>query len=288
MLVVVVWRTGTGPFVDGVSSLDGAAVALGVTLALVSTLASAWRWHLVADGLGVGVPVPTAVASCYRAQFLNTVLPGGVVGDVHRGVVHGRDAGDTGRGLRAVAWERSAGQVVLVAVTAVVLVVLPSPVGRGVPAVAGLATALLVAGLLLARRRPAEGTTGVLRLVRVAHDDVRSGPLGRRSWPGVALASVVAVACYVATYVVAARTVGVDTGLSTLLPLALLVLVAAGLPLSVAGWGPREGAAAWVFAAAGLGADQGVAAAVAYGAIVLVANLPGAVVLLATGGGSGG
>jgi hypothetical protein len=37
--------------------------------------------------------------------------------------------------------------------------------------------------------------------------------------------------------------------------------------------------AAWVFAAAGLGAGAGVAASVAYGAIVLVANLPGAVVL---------
>ena len=66
------------------------------------------------------------------------------------------------------------------------------------------------------------------------------------------------------------------TSLATLLPLAVLVLVAAGLPLNLAGWGPREGMAAWAFAAAGLGAGQGVATAVAYGAMVLVANLPGA------------
>jgi hypothetical protein len=38
--------------------------------------------------------------------------------------------------------------------------------------------------------------------------------------------------------------------------------------------------AAWAFGAAGIGADQGVATAVAYGAMVLVANLPGAVVLV--------
>ena len=42
--------------------------------------------------------------------------------------------------------------------------------------------------------------------------------------------------------------------------------------------------AAWAFAAAGIGASQGVATAVAYGAIVFVANLPGAV-MLAVGGG---
>ena len=49
---------------------------------------------------------------------------------------------------------------------------------------------------------------------------------------------------------------------------------------SVAGWGPREGATAWAFAAAGLGADQGVATAVVYGVMVLVASLPGALFLV--------
>ena len=59
----------------------------------------------------------------------------------------------------------------------------------------------------------------------------------------------------------------------------MLVLVAMALPLNVGGWGPREGVAAALFAAAGLGADQGVATAAVYGVIVLVACLPGAAVL---------
>jgi glycosyltransferase 2 family protein len=88
------------------------------------------------------------------------------------------------------------------------------------------------------------------------------------------------VGCYLATYFVAARAVGVTLSPMTLLPMSLLVLLAAGLPLNVAGWGPREGMAAWSFGAAGLGADQGVATSVAYAAIVLVASLPGAVVLV--------
>ncbi|MGH2891735.1 MAG: hypothetical protein ACRDPM_00510, partial [Solirubrobacteraceae bacterium] len=45
-------------------------------------------------------------------------------------------------------------------------------------------------------------------------------------------------------------------------------------------WGPREGVTAWAFGAAGLGAQRGVAAAVVYGVLVLVASLPGAVVLV--------
>ena len=65
------------------------------------------------------------------------------------------------------------------------------------------------------------------------------------------------------------------------MPLALLVLLAMALPLNIAGWGPREGVAAWAFGAAGLTAAQGVATAVTYGVLVLVASLPGAGVLVA-------
>ena len=50
---------------------------------------------------------------------------------------------------------------------------------------------------------------------------------------------------------------------------------------SIAGWGPREGATAWVFSAAGLGADRGAATAVAYGAMVFAASIPGGLVLVA-------
>ena len=67
--------------------------------------------------------------------------------------------------------------------------------------------------------------------------------------------------------------------MSQMLPTALLVLMAMALP-SVAGWGPREGVAAWVFGAAGLGAQRALATAVVYGVTVLVASLPGAAVLV--------
>ena len=288
VLVAVAWRTGVGPFMTGVRSLDAWTLLLGAGIAGLTTVACAWRWHLVARGLGVAIRMPPAVAFCYRAQFLNTVLPGGVLGDVHRGVVHGRDAGDTGRALRAVAWERFAGQVVHVVLAMLVLLLLSSPVRPAMPAAAGLVAAVLLAGTLVARWPWEVRSAWAGRVLRAVRDDLRFGLLVRRSWPGVVLASAAAVAGHLATYLVAARAVGVTTPLTTLLPLAVLVLVAAGLPLSLAGWGPREGMAAWAFAAAGLGAGQGVATAVAYGAMVLVANLPGAVVLLATSERPGG
>ena len=110
--------------------------------------------------------------------------------------------------------------------------------------------------------------------------DVREGLLTRRALPAIVLASTVVVIGHAVTLVIAARTAGTTAPLSRMLPLALLAMMAMVLP-SLAGWGPREGATAWVFGAAGLGAGQGVATAVVYGVMVLVASLPGAVVLVA-------
>jgi uncharacterized membrane protein YbhN (UPF0104 family) len=278
-LVVLVWRLGTGPFLDGVRTVDARALAAAAGLAVLTTVCCAWRWKIVARGLGIDLPLPAAVAAYYRSLFLNVTLPGGVVGDVHRGVSNGLDVHDVGRGLRAVAWERTAGQVVQGLVTVVVLLALPSPVRSAMPFVAIALVVAVVAVVLAARVRPGEGRPGWARFRRAAAGDIRHGLLARRAWPGIALASFVAVAGHAVTFVIAARSAGATAPVSRMLPLALIAMLAMVLP-SIGGWGPREGVTAWAFAAAGLGADRGVATAVVYGVMVLVASLPGAVVLV--------
>jgi uncharacterized membrane protein YbhN (UPF0104 family) len=285
-LAVLVWRLGTGPFLDGLRMVDGGALAAAAGLAAVTTVCCAWRWKIVARGLGVDLPLATAVAAYYRSIFLNVTLPGGVVGDVHRGISHGRQTSDVGRALRAVAWERSAGQVVQVVLTVAVLLVLPSPVRGAMPLVAVALLAAAAGVAVAARVRPAAGRVGgqagrfrLSRLRSAAARDLRDGLLARRAWPAIALASALVVAGHAVTFLIAARTAGVTAPPSRMLPLALLVMLAAVLP-NVGGWGPREGVTAWAFAAAGLGASLGVATAVVYGVMVFVASLPGAAVLV--------
>ena len=270
-LAVLVWQVGTGPFLDGLRAVDAGALAAASGLAVLTTVCCAWRWRVVARGLGLDLSLRTAVAAYYRSLFLNVTLPGGVVGDVHRGISHGRDTSDVARGLRAVGWERSAGQVVQVVLTVAVLLVVPSPVRGSMPLIA-LAVLAAAGGVVLVGRAP----RWRVALVR----ELRSGLLARSAWPAVALASALIIAGHVATFVIAAHTAGATAPASQILPLALLVLAAGALP-NIGGWGPREGVTAWAFAAAGLGASRGVATAVVYGVMVFVASLPGAAVLVA-------
>ena len=278
-LVVVVWQLGLGPFLDGVRGVDGAALAAGASIGALTTACCAWRWRIVARGLGLRLSFPAAVAAYYRSLFLNLTLPAGIAGDVHRAVSHGRNVGDLGLAVRAVAWERTAGQIMQAVVTVAVLAALPSPVRQSMPLVL---TALVAAVLLVAlvgRAGAGGGCSRWARLRRAIAGDIRNALLARRAWPAIALASVLVVGGHATTFVIAARTAGVTASLAQLFPLALLAMLAMVLP-SVAGWGPREGATAWAFAASGLGAEQGVTTAVAYGVIVLVASLPGALLLV--------
>lgn len=280
ILAVLLWWLGSGPFLDGLRLIDGWALAAALGIGVVTTVCCAWRWSLIAGGLGVSLPLSTAVAHCYRAVFLNATLPGGLVGDVHRAVRHGRDAGDVGRGIRAVVWERTAGQAVTAVIALVLLLALPSPVQSYLP----VATALVVAGalgaVLVARVLPRRGPSRLARTLRAAEADLRDGFLAQRRWLGVAAASAVVVAGHLATFLVAARTAGSTAPLSELVPLTLLALLAMLVPANIGGFGPREGVAAWAFSAAGLTAAEGVATGIVYGALVIVSSLPGAAVLV--------
>jgi uncharacterized membrane protein YbhN (UPF0104 family) len=272
----LVARLGTQAFVDGLRVIDAGDVVVALAIGLLTTVLSAGRWCLVARRLGMRLELRSAVAEYYRAVFLNSVLPAGVLGDVNRAVQHGRQEGDVRRGVRAVVLERTAGQVAIIAAGAVALLA-----GPAVAPVRGMVLIVLVVALGLAvamvtARRWARAGSGWRRTM----DDVRVSLLAKDAWPRVMVLSLAALAGHLALFIVAARAAGSTAPVTQLVPLVVLSLLAMGLPINVGGWGPREGVAALVFGAAGLGAALGVTTAVVYGVLALVATLPGAGVVL--------
>ncbi|GAA3398038.1 lysylphosphatidylglycerol synthase transmembrane domain-containing protein [Cryptosporangium minutisporangium] len=280
ILGVLLWRLGSSAFLDGLRVINVWMLLAALGIGLLATVASAWRWCLAARGLGIRLPLRSAIADYYQALFLNATLPGGLLGDVHRAVSNGREHGDVGRGVRAVVLERFAGQVVMFAVGAIVLLAHPALllfVWARVPGSALVVVFAVVAALVVAvGLRP-----GLRRKAAAIGTDVRQGLLARRNWIWVGFSSVIVVASHLATFLLAARAAGSTAPVSRLLPLMVLALLAMVLPLSVGGWGPREGFCAWAFGAMGLGAGEGLTIAVVYGLFALVAALPGVVVLAA-------
>lgn len=233
VLGALLWRVGAGPLLDAVRTTDPVALVAAAVAAVLVTAATTWccamRWSLVSARTGARVPVRTAYVAYYRSQLVNATVPGGVVGDVHRGVRHG---------WRGVLWERGIGQVVQVALTGALLV--PGPWRW--------AALALLAGLAAAGG-------------------------------AVALLSLGSVLGHLLVFLVAAHAVGAGLSPLELLSVGAVVLLAAAIPLNAAGWGPREGVAAWVFTVSGSTAATGLSVAVVFGLLALVATLPGVLVL---------
>ena len=159
----------------------------------------------------------------------------------------------SGRALRAVVWERSAGQVRADRGSLWRwFSSCPRRFRRPHSSLAALVIGAVVGGGLLIKALPRNGRFRQARGVR-ALLAATSAPVCWRETPGRAslIASLVVVAGHVTTYLVAAHAVGVQAPVRLLLPLALLVLLAMAVPANIGGWGPREGVAAWAFAAAG-------------------------------------
>lgn len=272
LLAAVVLVVDTERMLAHLQALDPRWIMIALALSVVQVALSAWRWRFTAARLGLALPMAHAFREYYLGTFLNQILPGGVLGDASRALRHGRDSGRGGGALAAVAIERGSGQVVMALVAVPALVTLLTPVAPALvwACAAAVALALLAGTQLLPTEATGTGPLASLRRALLAPD----------AFPAQLLSSSAVVATYLGVFLAAARGLGIELPAAVLLPLVPPILLAMLVPITVAGWGLREGAAAAVWATAGLEPAQGAAAAVAYGLLVLLGSLPGALGLM--------
>ena len=275
---------GLGWWLDGrallaqLENIDFRWLLVGFVVTFGQTVLSAWRWRYTAKRLGLNLSLRDAVREYYLAIFINQVCPGGIVGDLSRAWRHARNA-ETGPAVRAVILERLSGQMVMIVLSLGAVAALPEDVIGDVPygwvflVILSLVTVVV---MTVVRRR----SSGNESLVEKLLHDTRIAVCSREALPRQLISSSIIVASYLLTFVIAARAIGSYTPLATLVPLIPIVLLAMLLPISIAGWGVREGVAALLWAAAGLSAVEGAAISATYGLLILISSLPGAGVLL--------
>lgn len=245
----------------------------------IQTALSALRWKITAKHLGINLALKTALSEYYLAQLVNQAIPGGIIGDAGRALRSRNDAGLLSSS-QAVVFERVSGQVGLFLVMAAALgMTLAVPGGVDWPywiliTIAGVAVAVLLLALSLSVI--ARGSTGALarglKSFAVAAKKIFATP--SNIWAQVLLSLGTAI-CNVAGFTFAAWAVGSTLSFSLALVLVPMILLAMLLPITVSGWGLREGVAVALFPIVGLEAAEGLAASVAFGLIFLLVSLPG-------------
>lgn len=278
LIGALAWQLDTRALRDAFVTPSPGWLLLALAISVPQVVLSAWRWRLTARRMGLTLPLRRAVAEYYVATFINQVLPGGVLGDASRAWRHAQSSSDRPRAWRAVIIERLSGQLMLALIAIVGLLASPTLRDSVLGGLARLANApgALTIGIIVLSGLGVWGYRHPPAWLRNTLDDLGTALVASRMWLWQCLSSLGVVASYIAVYAIAARAAGADIDSATLLPLIPPVLMVMAIPLSVAGWGLRESAAALVWMGAGLDPAQGVAISLIYGVVVLVSSLPGA------------
>lgn len=281
--LAVLWRmVDARQAVDLLGSAQPVWLIAGLLALTVQTILSALRWRITAAQLGLTLSRREAVQEYYVSQIINQILPGGVLGDASR-AVRSRAQKGLMAASQAVIFERFAGQAALFIVMSIaVLATAVVPGGLewpswSVPIIKLIIFSGIAAGVLflLAARvqNPLrEKTSNLARTMGHAL-------FGKRVvWAQIML-SFATVACNLAAFAFCARAVGVALPFYMVCALVPLVLFAMLVPLTVMGWGVREGAAVAFLPLAGVSAGASLAASVAFGLTMLAASAPGLIAL---------
>ncbi|MCL3883238.1 lysylphosphatidylglycerol synthase transmembrane domain-containing protein [Marivita sp. GX14005] len=283
-LMALLWHAADGP--EAARALAAAHWGwLGLAFLALSlqTVLSALRWRLTARQLGITLGAGHAIAEYYLAQIVNQSLPGGMVGDAGRAVRARGQAGLIASG-QAVVFERLAGQIAMFAALALGFgATLLLPGGFDWPRWLAVPVALLLAGgaalpfvFYAATRLPGGAGRAAGRLWQA----LRVALASRRALPGQVGLSIGTAMCNLAAFAFCARAVGISLDPAAIAALVPLILFTMLIPISISGWGLREGAAAALLPLAGASASAALAASVAFGLVFIAAVLPGLVFLL--------
>jgi uncharacterized membrane protein YbhN (UPF0104 family) len=282
-LLALIWRAADGPeAARSLAAADWRWLALAFVVLSVQTVLSALRWQLTARQLGIALGTVQAIREYYLSQVVNQSLPGGMVGDAGRAV---RSRGQAGlvAASEAVVFERLAGQIALFVTLGVAfLATLAVPGGLEWPRwlIAPVVVVLAVGLSLPVLAQAAIYLPGAVGRGAAQFRGAFIRALAARpALPGQVVLSLGTTLCNLAAFAFCARAVGVDLSVAAVAALVPLILLTMLIPISVSGWGIREGAAATLLPVAGATASGGLAASVAFGLVFAASVLPGFLLL---------
>ncbi|MEL6596597.1 MAG: lysylphosphatidylglycerol synthase transmembrane domain-containing protein [Pseudomonadota bacterium] len=282
-LLALLWSAADGPAAARrLANADWLWLVLAVVALTVQTILSALRWRLTAQQLGLSFGSGHAIREYYLAQVVNQSLPGGMIGDAGRAYRARKQAGLLASG-QAVVIERLVGQIAMFLTLAVAFCAtslvpggLEWPRWLALP-VSGFVLAGLILPLLLWAATRVQGVTG--RGAVSIWTALQKALGNRKVLPGQITLSIGTTLCNLAAFAFCAQAVGVALSISAIAALVPLILFTMLIPISVSGWGLREGAAAALLPLAGATASSGLASSVAFGLSFIVAVLPGLIFL---------
>ena len=282
-----------GAVTNRLGHIDARWVALGLFFLVVQLAALTWRWQLLVARCGADLPFSRLFRLSMIGVFFNQTLPSSAGGDAMRIWLLGKQS----------TWRIAAYSVLLdrvigvVALAILVVLCLPwtlglvrNPVGRAALLLIGcgcIAAGMVFLALSWQRLRFLQHWSPTRHLAAaagIAMSLLRSPS----SLIAVFSSSIIVHLLTALAAWCAARAVGADLPLLYSLYLVSPVVLLTVIPISIAGWGVREGAMVVAFGYAGLAQSDGLIVSLLFGFGYLVLGIVGGLVWVLTRSGNDG
>jgi uncharacterized protein (TIRG00374 family) len=243
--------------------------------------------------IAAGVPArwPESGRAYAIGVFFNNFLPTSIGGDAARALVIGRSGARLARAFTSVVLDRTTSFLCLLAVSWILFATNPGPVPHSLITALALATVavtaavalLILVGLRSRGRLVSWLPEGVRRFGRDAREALRLSMANRRLLTGATVLGLVFQVFAILSFWAVARSVGLHLPLSLMGVAASLILLITLFPVSIAGFGVREGGMVLVLGAAGVSATDATVISLTGVVAVMLATLPGGIALLLPG-----
>jgi uncharacterized protein (TIRG00374 family) len=251
----------------------------------------AFRWHFFVLAAGIPATWPETGRAYAIGLFFNNFLPTSIGGDAARALIIGRSGSRLARAFTSVVLDRTTSFLCLLAVSWIMLAADPGPVPHSLIASLALATVAVTAavGLLLLIGLRSRGRLvswlpeGFRRFARDARESLRLSMASPRLLAGATALGLVFQVFAILSFWAVARSIGLHLPLSLMGVAASLVLLISLMPISIAGFGVREGGMVLVLGAAGVSATDATVISLTGVVAVMLATLPGGIGLLLPG-----
>lgn len=274
-----------GALTHEILAVDRPALILGLALSELTLLVVAFRWSSILRAIGHPMRFRVTLSLTLVGQFFSQVLPTSIGGDVMR-MFLARRAGLSGQtSFSSVLVDRATGVLALCLVSTAALPLLAHLIpdrallGSVVLVLAGVFAGMGVAMMLdfvperFRRFRVVEAIAGLA-------SDLRRTLLTTR-WAVLTMTpSIASQLAQVAVVAVLGGGLGLGVSYLDCLAIVPLATLATLLPISIGGWGLREGVFVVGFSLAGIGRLDAIAMSVLLGVLNALASLPGGVIWL--------
>ena len=269
-------------------SVEPICFFLAVSTICLQLLIFSARFHLMTHCAGGGMPLSQAALANFELAFIVQLVPTQLAGDAVR-VVRARKCGMTWtHGFCAVFLDRAIGLMTMAITAPLILLFVPlASVNR---AVLAMTMTLIVGGLvcfailhILGPRLQHLSGSKVIRAVIAASDMLRT--LVKNPWLALfaLVVSVVGHLCSAVAISLVGQGLGINLPILPMIPAMALIQIALMVPLSIGGWGVREGAAVFVMGLIGVATTDSLSISIVYGLASLAVGLVGGIVWIYAG-----